>query len=101
MPTIYPGDLVTLKSELLKEGESFKMVRSTLKAGDILRCIGTDGSVRIFVSKRTGTIYAFEMRVLAAKFNAVGFDGLESIDAPAPNLKQVVLGSLYPAEVLA
>ena len=83
MTNIYLGDLVILKAELLQEGESFKLGRSTLKAGDILRCFSVDGNLRQFINKRTGTAYVFNMTVLASKFNAVGFDGLESIDSPS------------------
>lgn len=83
MKSIYLGDLVMMKAELLKEGESFKIGRSAIKAGDILRCFSVEGNVRLFINKRTGTAYAFAMEVLAAKFNAIGFDGIEPIDAPA------------------
>jgi hypothetical protein len=73
------GYQVMLKQDLLKEGESFKLGRATLKSTDILRCISVDGEHRVFVNQRTGTAYCFAMPVLAAKFNAIGFDGLEEI----------------------
>lgn len=79
--TISLGYLVQLKPGLLQENESFKLGRAHLKASDVLRCISVDGDVRQFVSKRTGTVMAFNMNTLAAKFYAIGFDGYEEIAA--------------------
>ena len=76
---IYPGDLVMLKSNLLGDGECFKVGRAKLQASDILRCIATDGDVRLFVSRRTGANFPFSLETLRTKFNMIGFDGLEEI----------------------